>query len=252
MASNDRSSAVRGGDRREDVVDVGPADQPRLDADRAARRPHVERQPLERKRQRAGRDVGRAIDGVGHRPAADLGQRQPARIVDIDQARRVARQHLEQPALRLEVVLHVGMEVEMVARQVREDARRERHRRRRGGATARATTLPSRRRGSRRRPSRAASPAARALPASCASRRAARIRCGSRPCRAGRSAGWPRRRWTPPDTPLSSCRSCPVMPTTCISRARMAVERRRQHGERPARVVDHRPDDLRVRRRRLF
>ena len=50
-----------------------------------------------------------------------------ARIVDVDQARRVARQHLEQPALGLEVLLHVGMEVEVVAGQIREDARRERH-----------------------------------------------------------------------------------------------------------------------------
>ena len=47
------------------------------------------------------------------------------RIVDVDDRRRSRRQHLEQPPLGCEVLLHVAVEIEMIARQVREDARRE-------------------------------------------------------------------------------------------------------------------------------
>ena len=59
IASNGRSSAVAVDDRGEDVVDVRPADQLRAHVERAARRSDVERQAVERERQRARRDVGR-------------------------------------------------------------------------------------------------------------------------------------------------------------------------------------------------
>ena len=54
---------------------------------------------------------------------SDLDERCAARIVDVDHGRRVGRQHLEQPTLRREVVVHAPVEVEMVARQVGEDRR---------------------------------------------------------------------------------------------------------------------------------
>ena len=95
--------------------------------DRAARRAHVEAEAVERERQRARCDVGRAADRVGHRTAAGIRERGTAGIVEIDQARRIARQHLEQPPLRLEVRLHVLVEIEMIARQIGEHAGREPH-----------------------------------------------------------------------------------------------------------------------------
>src|SRR3989304_2179148 len=64
---------------------------------------------------------GRLVDRVGDRPAANLGERGAARIVGIDQAGGVARQQLEQAALGLKVGLHVGGEIQMVAREGCED-----------------------------------------------------------------------------------------------------------------------------------
>ena len=89
------------------------------------------------------------------------------------------RQHLEQPPLGGEVALHVAVEIEVVARQVGEDAGGEARCRRRAAAPARATTLPSRTPRSRGRPSRAAAAARPALRASCAPRRCSRRRCGT-------------------------------------------------------------------------
>ena len=48
MASSGTPSATAVADRREDVVDVRPADELRLDVDDALRRAHVERQAVER------------------------------------------------------------------------------------------------------------------------------------------------------------------------------------------------------------
>ena len=59
----------RGGrrDRREDVGDIGPPDQPRLDVHAALRRARVELEAVEGQRQGARRDIGRLVDRVGHR-----------------------------------------------------------------------------------------------------------------------------------------------------------------------------------------
>ena len=48
-------------------------------------------------------------------------ERGAARIIEVDHAWRIARQHLEQATLRAEVRLHVFVKIEMVAREVRED-----------------------------------------------------------------------------------------------------------------------------------
>ena len=85
------------------------------------------RKPGQRHLDRPRRDVGGRVDGVGDRPLADLDERGPARIVHVDHARRVGRQHLEQPALGGEVRLHVFVEVEVIARQVAEHAGGEAH-----------------------------------------------------------------------------------------------------------------------------
>jgi hypothetical protein len=59
--------------------------------------------------------------------AAGLDQRHAPRIVHVDDAWRMPWQHLEQAALRLEVRVHVRVEVEMITRQVGEDGGGERH-----------------------------------------------------------------------------------------------------------------------------
>ena len=89
------------------------------------RQPRVELQPLQRERQRTRRYVRRLVDAVGDRTARDVVERLRARIVDVDNRRCVRRRHLEQPALGREVLLHVRVEVEMVAGQVGEGARGE-------------------------------------------------------------------------------------------------------------------------------
>ena len=151
-----------------------------------------------------------------------------ARIVDVDDRRRAGRQHLEQPALGREVLLHVAVKIEMIAREVREDRRRRSARWRRAAARARATTLPSRRPCSRGRPSRAAAAGPRTPPASCATRRARRrrpARRGTSPCRAGRTA-------CPAASKTDASRYVvvvlpfvPVTPTTVERFARAAVDR---------------------------
>ena len=86
IASNGRSSATAVGDGRQDVVDVRPADELRSHVQRAARRPDVERQAVERERQRPRRDVGRLIDRVRDGPCRHLDERGAVRIVEVDQA----------------------------------------------------------------------------------------------------------------------------------------------------------------------
>ena len=53
------------------------------------------------------------------------GQLGAARIVQIDDRRGAGRQHVEQTALGREVLLHVAVKIEMVAREIREDRGRE-------------------------------------------------------------------------------------------------------------------------------
>jgi hypothetical protein len=84
-------------------------------------------QTLQRERQRSRRDVGLTTHGVGHRSTGDLYQRRCARIVHVDQARCIARQHFKQATLCLKVRFHVGMKIQVIAREVREDAGSECH-----------------------------------------------------------------------------------------------------------------------------
>ncbi len=117
----------RGRRRRQDVVDVRTPDQPRFDRDRASGRADLERETGQRELERPGRDVGVAGDRECDRFAANVDQRRAAGIVEVDRAGCVGGQHLEESALREEVVLHVLVKVEMVAREVREDPGREPH-----------------------------------------------------------------------------------------------------------------------------
>ena len=121
---------------------------------------------------------------------------------------------------------HAGRERHAVDAAQRQRVRRHFHR---AGAAARD------------RPSRAAAPAPPAPRASCASPPAPRRRCGSRPCRARRSGCSAASKIDATRYAVVVLPLVPVMPTTCISRARMPVERRREHREREPRVVDHRP-----------
>ena len=116
----------RDGDGGEDVRDVRAPDEPRSHVHGALRRPRVELETFKRQRQRAGGHVGLLVDRVGDRQRHRLSQRFTAWIVEVDDARRAGRQHVEQPPLRGEVRLHVAVIVEMVPRQIREHARSER------------------------------------------------------------------------------------------------------------------------------
>ena len=156
-----RSSADGRRDGGEDVVDVRPADERR--AQRAGRRAASRRskaRPSSDSVRAAGANVGRrrrwrrsSSCGAAAANAA------PRRSSRFDDAEGAGRQQLEQAPLDLEVLLHVAMEVEVIAGQVGEDGGGEPQRRRRGAARARATTPRSRRRRRRRSPSRAAAAA---------------------------------------------------------------------------------------------
>ena len=102
-----------------------------------------------------------------------------------------------------------------------------------------------------RRPSRAASPAAPAPPASCASRHADLIAnaVSDRAEEAAAKVGGVEDRRHEVRRRRLAVRAGDADDLHLA--ARMAVERRGEHGERQPRVVDNRPDDLRVRRRRL-
>ena len=173
-------------------------------------RARVELEAVERERQRPGRDVGGLIERVGDRPPATR-RRAPAPrgSSTLITRGRVGGQHLEQPALGREVVLHVAVEVEMVARQVREDAGGETGCRRRAAAPARATTLPSRTRRTLR------STIWRINPCSSGASGVVRVaansldrRCGMSPSPSARIECPPLRRSRSPGSWSSSCRSC--------------------------------------------
>ena len=64
-------------------------------------------------------------DRVNHRAARRRDEIRGAAIVGVDHADRAVGEDLEQPAFRGEVRFHVAVEVEVIARQVGEDAGRE-------------------------------------------------------------------------------------------------------------------------------
>ena len=102
------------------LYDIRLADERRSQRQRAARRAHLERQAVHRERERSRPDVGWRVDRVGHRPRCGGPKGVASRIVEVGHADAARRQHLEEPALRPEVVLHVPMKIEMIAREVGE------------------------------------------------------------------------------------------------------------------------------------
>ena len=77
------------------------------------------------------------VDGVGHRPPAGVDAASaPRGSSTFNSAGALGRQHLEQAALRLKLSLHVCVEVEVIARQVGEHRRRRTSCRRRAAATS--------------------------------------------------------------------------------------------------------------------
>src|SRR5262245_26339991 len=76
----------RGGGRRgrQDVVDVGPADQLRADVQSAARRADIELQAFERVGKRTWRNVSGPRDRIRDRSAARVDECRAPRIVDVD------------------------------------------------------------------------------------------------------------------------------------------------------------------------
>ena len=91
----------------------------------ATRRADVERQAVERERQWARAHVGGPVNRVRDRALRRRRHLGTTAIIDIDHADRPFGQQLEQPSLGDEIRLHVAMEVQVVAREVREDARGE-------------------------------------------------------------------------------------------------------------------------------
>ena len=71
------------GDRGEDVVGVGTADERRTQRQRAARRAHLEGEAVERERQRARADVRGRVDRVRDRALGDGGEGRAATVVEI-------------------------------------------------------------------------------------------------------------------------------------------------------------------------
>ncbi len=117
----------RGRDRAENVLDVEDAEQRRLDRDARRREGRAARAELEavgphlRLRPQPEGDERRTMG------ACELVREPPAvRVADVHRRRR-GHDAREQAALRLEVLLHVAVEVEMVLRQVREHERVEPH-----------------------------------------------------------------------------------------------------------------------------
>ena len=90
--------------------------------DGSARRANIERQAVERERQRSRPHVGGPVDRVGDGPSSRRDHVEAATIVHVDHRDGALGQQLEQPPLRGEVRLHVAVEIEVVARQVGEDA----------------------------------------------------------------------------------------------------------------------------------
>ncbi len=119
------AEADRGGDNAQNVVDVRPAHERRPNRETPGRAVHVERQPLERRVNRRRADIGRVVDAECQDGRSAGGQLGAARIVNVDDGWRARWQHLEQPALGREVLLHVTVKIEMVAREVGENRRGE-------------------------------------------------------------------------------------------------------------------------------
>ena len=155
MASNGDPERDRGRHGGQHVVHVRTSDKRR--AQRAPFHAACGRrsQPVERKRQRPWRDVGGTVDRVRHRPAPASVSEAPrgsSTLIRLGAWRGTISNSRASPGIRF----HVAVEVEMIARQVREDARRRTAPRRRGAATARATTPPCAQAPHPRSPSRAA------------------------------------------------------------------------------------------------
>ncbi len=79
----------RGRDCGEDVIGVRPADQLRSDLHGPARRPHVEREAVERIGDRARCDISRRIDRVAHGAGDRRGKLAAPPIVSIRHADRL-------------------------------------------------------------------------------------------------------------------------------------------------------------------
>ena len=137
---------VEQGDGEHGVGDVEPAGQPQ------PRRPRAPARAVQREGGAAvgrGGDVGRrpvgavpsAIDTVtGAGAAGPVGQPAARRVVDVDDLD--GGPAVEEQRLGLEVLLEVGVEVEVVAAEVGEARRRRTGRRRPGPARARGWTPP--------------------------------------------------------------------------------------------------------------
>ena len=114
-----------GGDRSESVLDVEPPSQPRLDVDARGAEAAAVRADLEilrpdlRLSVERERDERRAVQvlEVGGEPSTPL-------VADVDRCRR-RRRAGEEPPLRVEVLLHRPVQVEMILAQVREHERVE-------------------------------------------------------------------------------------------------------------------------------
>jgi hypothetical protein len=108
-------------DDTEDVVDIRPADERRAHRQRAGGCFDLEGEPLERGLDRNRADIRGARNPVRHDARQIRRQLLAPGIVDVDNRRRAGRQHLEQPPLGREVLIHVDVKVEVIARQVCED-----------------------------------------------------------------------------------------------------------------------------------
>ena len=117
-------------------------------------------------------------------------EREPAAVLvaDVDRRRRRLRAG-EEPALRLVVLLHRPVQVEVILREVREDERVEADAVEPPQRASRATRPRRRRSGHPRRASRGRGAAGRSPRASCAARAAARRRRPTRRCRRARASG---------------------------------------------------------------
>jgi hypothetical protein len=119
---------MRRSERRERVRHVEATRQGQRELALARRGVQPEAAALEAAAQLAGAVVGGGIDREGDRPIELVGQSAAVLVAHADHAHAgtlLSRGWREQPALGLEVVIHRGMEVEMILGQVREDRRRE-------------------------------------------------------------------------------------------------------------------------------
>jgi hypothetical protein len=92
---------------------------------RPARRRHGEAEPVQRRRQVGRADVRVGVDRICDRALRGRHQLGTAAIVEVDDRDRTFRQQLEQSSLGREVVVHVAVEIEVIAGEIREDSGRE-------------------------------------------------------------------------------------------------------------------------------